>query len=89
MLPPLEGLTARRRLCSRLPVRAVTVGGGTASRSASALRFSGLPASFLTGLLLVRAAAVLVTLPAAALASGRCFGREIWVIRGDDELDEA
>lgn len=42
VLPPLEAvLTARRRLCSRLPVVRPVV-AGVAKRSGSALRFKGL-----------------------------------------------
>lgn len=43
VLPPLEVvLTARRRLCSRLPVVRPAVAEGAANRSGSALRFKEL-----------------------------------------------
>lgn len=82
MLPPLEVLTARRRLFSRFALaRPVVLGWGTESRSCSALRFNGFVASVDFTAPLGRAVFVV---PAVVLA-GCCFGREICVMRGEEE----
>jgi hypothetical protein len=79
VLPPLEGLAARRRLASRSPVGRPAVAWEADSRSASALRFKGLAAgTFLTPL---------VCAGLVAPGAGRVTLLRDWAIRGEDEED--
>lgn len=84
MVLPLDVLTARRRLCSRSPV-VRPCEGMLVGRSSSAFRFSGLTA----GLGLATPLGLGLGLGALAVSVTGFFGREIWVIKGEeDELEE-
>lgn len=81
VLPPLEVLTARRRLCSKFPVERPVEGCGTDRRSSSALRFKGFTVDAGLETPLVWAGGFAAP---GALAPA-LFVRESWEMSGEDE----